>query len=80
MVVATERKNLKKLEACIAADIDEDDLSKVTFLVREDCAAYLEEIDPGGQATQTVHGYKVRLRYQALTDPEQKLRRDAIGK
>lgn len=80
-VLSTERKALAKIERLLDEALSRDRRDRVRCLTPEEAFAFLETLDAQSAATeQTVRGYKVKVRYQPLSEEEKKARKEAISK
>lgn len=79
VILFADKKQLDKLKKTVSSVLQKEELKKVLFFVPDALISHLDELAPKETATRTVDGYKVKVRYQALPDSEQKARRQAIA-
>ena len=65
----------------IEPKLEPKDANKVLFFLPEEFIGYLEQQEATAAGTEKiVKGYKVKVKYKAVDDEEQKARRQAIAK
>lgn len=80
VVISTERANLRKVKKLVEESINERDRNRVWFMLPDELLAFLESQQPQSpDQEETVLGYKVRVKYRAVTDTETRLRKQAIA-
>jgi hypothetical protein len=79
ILLSSEKKQLDKLKKTVSSALQEEELKRVLFLLPDALISHLDELAPAETATRTVGGYKVKVRYQPLTESDQKARRQAIA-
>lgn len=79
LVCSPQTKTLRKIEALAKKRLGNTDLQKVSFLAPEDLLPFLEEQASGADTGERVKGYKVRVKYRAVSDQERQARRDSLA-
>lgn len=79
LVVCAQKRSLQKLQVRLAGLLTEETLAKVRFYAPEDVITYLDDLPPPAEATNTIGGYKVKVRYTALDPKEKTARKQAIA-
>ena len=81
VLISSDRKAIARARDAVSATFGEEELKKVLVLTPEDFFAFVEslEADAAGRVDM-VHGYKVKVQYQAVAEGDQKARKQAISK
>jgi hypothetical protein len=80
VVVAGDQKTLNKVRRQAAAELETETLASVIFLLPEEFISFLDQQTPQGLVSEeTVRGYRVKVTYQAISEAEQRARKQAIG-
>lgn len=78
--VAAEKRTLESVRKLASTALSDNDRARVHFLTPEEVLIFLEEKDAETAAKeQTVRGYKVKVKYTAVTDTEKKARKKIIA-
>jgi hypothetical protein len=77
LVVSVERRTLAKIEAEAKKRCEPNALGRIAFLAPDEIPAYLDAL-PVTETTQTVGGYKVRVRHSVPDSSETSARLDAV--
>jgi len=77
ILVSTDKRVLKKAETLAAKEISPDNQKRLSFFTLEEFFGYFDSEAP---KEETVAGYKVKVRYQPLSESEEKERRQTISK
>lgn len=80
LAVSSDQKTLNKIRRQANEELNEDTLALVTFLLPEEFVSLIDQLTPGDLASEaTVRGYRVKVKYQAISEAEQQERKQAIG-
>jgi len=74
-----QKKVLKNVQSLATQKITKDDLSKIQFFLPEDFFLFLDELEANRNTqTETVKGYKVKVKYKPVDETSKKSKRQAI--
>jgi hypothetical protein len=82
IVCSPEKKRLEAIRKMATSSIAQSELMRVVFLEPEALFSYLEQSTPSvieGSTEERVKGYRVKVRYQTLSDTEKKRKKDAVA-
>jgi len=80
-VLSPDKKNLKKIEAIAVKKLSASDLEKVSFMLPEDFIDFFEKEEADALSKEeTIHGYKVKVKYTALSEDQKKAKHEALSK
>jgi len=80
LLVSAEKKTLNKIQQLAATALPEDDRKRVHFCVPAEAFAALERIEAeAAGGTQTVRGYKVKVRYKAVAEKDKTEKRQVVS-
>jgi hypothetical protein len=80
VLISTDRKALKRLEAYVSKSLGKGAQKDLRFLLPEELIEYLDEAGPAIAATeQTVRGYRVKVQYQTVSTEDRKNKNQAIS-
>jgi len=80
ILLASDTKALKRVKESVSPELDAEALERVLFLLPDEFVSYLESEEAGAAALEeTVRGYKVKVQYKAVEEPEKKARKQAIS-
>jgi len=82
-IIGVSEAKLTKLAAAVAASLGEAGAARVGYFLPEAFLAFLQNLPPPAPpepTTKTVHGYKVKTNYLALSPEEAKAREDVMIK
>ena len=81
VVVAPERKTLRKTAQLVESSLDEATADRVRCSTPEELFVFLEQLDAlAASREQTVRGYKVKVQYKTVGEEDKEARRSAISK
>ena len=81
ILCATDKKSLQKLKKVITQELREADLERVLFLESAELLLHLAQQESTNPVTeQRIKGYKVKVQHQAVTEADEKTRREDIAK
>src|SRR5581483_9031863 len=81
VVITAEKKTLARIREAAVTELSESDIARVQFFLPEDFFLFLEQAAAQNQGREEViKGYKVKVRYKALSPEEQQSRREAIAR
>jgi hypothetical protein len=79
-LVLPERKAIARANDAVKAALSDEESKRVRVLTPEELFAFLESLDAQGAAREgNVRGYKVKVKYRAVGDAEEKARKQAIS-
>lgn len=80
LVCSPDRKTLEKIQGFAQQKLSQEQQMRVLFHQPEDLFAFLEEEAARREAKEErVKGYRVKLNYQAVKEPEKKMKREAVA-
>lgn len=80
VVCSTEKKNLEAFKKLIPEKLQQTDLDKVKYLEPDELFSFLDrQIAQKTVIEQRIKGYRVKVQYEAMSDSENKHKRDAIA-
>ncbi|MHB1957463.1 MAG: type IV secretory system conjugative DNA transfer family protein [Acidobacteriaceae bacterium] len=80
VLISSDRKAITKARDAVSVTFGEEELKKVRVLTPEDFFAFVETLEAHAAGrVLMVHGYKVKVDYQAVAEGEQKARKQAIS-
>jgi hypothetical protein len=81
IVLSAEGKHLRKLKEYAVSELTADEIGGVHFFLLEEFIHYIDkEVAESAGSETTVKGYKVKVNYTAVSEAEQKNRRQQIAK
>jgi Type IV secretion-system coupling protein DNA-binding domain len=79
-LVLPERKALARAKDAVRTTLSEEESKRVRVLTPEELFEFLDTLDAQGAAREeNVRGYKVKVKYRAVGDAEEKARKQAIS-
>ena len=79
IVVSPEKKTLNKVRQKAGSVLSEVELGRVHFCAPEEAFAVLEQVEAeAAGSTETVHGYKVKVKYRAVAEEDKTVKREAV--
>jgi len=80
IVCSPDHKTLESIKALVSQNIAESDQGKIFFFRPEELLLFLEE-ETAAEMTkeERVKGYKVKVQYQATSEDEKKVKREAVA-
>jgi len=79
-LVLPERKAIARAKDAVKAALSDEESKRVRVLTPEELFAFLDSLDAQGAAREgNVRGYKVKVKYRAVGDAEEKARKQAIS-
>ena len=80
IVCSPDKKTLESIKAIVSQNIAESEQKKIFFLKPEELLIFLEEEAASELSKEErIKGYKVKVQYQAASDEEKKVKRDAVA-
>jgi hypothetical protein len=80
LVISPEKKTLAKIRESAESNLEKSDTARIRFVTVEEFLTFLDEEEAKSAIKeQTVRGYKVKVKYRALGEAEQKAQRQAIA-
>ncbi len=80
VLISSDRKAITRARDAVSTSFGEEELKKVRVLTPEDFFAFVESLEAHAAGREEmVHGYKVKVQYQAVAEGEQKARKQAIS-
>jgi TraM recognition site of TraD and TraG len=79
VVVSSDQKTLNKIRRRATEELQAETLESVSFLLPEEVLSFLEARAPVIANEKTVKGYRVKVKYQPVSQAEQRSRKEAIG-
>jgi hypothetical protein len=80
VVCSPEKKTLENIKSLVSSNISESDRSKIFYFQPEELLLFFEE-ETAAELTreERVKGYRVKVQYQAASDEEKKVKREAVA-
>lgn len=79
ILISSDKKTLNRTSEIISTALPEDQCARVLFHTPEELLLYLEGLEGAG-GEEKVRGYKVKVKFQSLSEAEKKTRKQAISR
>lgn len=80
VVLSSERKTLSKIQKMVASELEAELAERILFFLPEEFVQFLEQTDAEETgSTETVRGYKVKVKYKTSGNTEKTAQRQAIA-